>query len=418
MAGWKVVRADEYNALKTEIKGFYEKDKEMNVYLEALRKQIPKLGLPEMGKMSREDIRRAYEQSAPVMGVVNYIAENVGEVMRYFELYDKKGEQILEHPVLTALRRPNDRFSLKKFGTAWAINRLLFGDSLTYVVKKVGKDKGYEFYIIPSQKIATESGSLALMEGVRLLGVAGSPEISMDDCFQSFDYNLDDTSLFGTSKIVAAATYLSVMEKGMQRQEATLEAGGATHIITPKPDDSGTVLPQHAAEVEKLVNGQKSLGKKRFFHIPLDVVHLGDTPVDLNILGSHKDAVTALCFVYRIPVDLYYGQSKYENAKEAKKTIYEQSAIPMANEFADDLLHFLGMDKDGYRLEVNTDKIEVLREKRGEVLDDLNKMHASLNELREANGYERIEESWADAPLMPMGLTYGNEYDIDINENA
>lgn len=418
MARWKLIRAKEYEALQTEIKGFYEEDEKMNVYLEALRKQLPKTGLPDMASMSREDIRRAYEQNAPVMGVVNYIAENVGEVMRYYELYDKEGNVVEDHPILRALRRPNDRFSLKKFGTAWAINRLLFGDAFTYVVKKIGKEGGFSMYIIPSQRVAVESGSLRLMDGIQLLGYVGNRTIKIEDCFESFDYNLDDKSFFGTSKIVAAATYLSVMEKGMQRQDTTLEAGGATHIITPKPDESGTVLPQYAAEVEKLVNGQKSLGKKRFFHIPLEVLQLGNTPLDLNILGSHKDAVTALCFVYRIPVDLYYGQSKYENAKEAKKTIYEQNAIPMANEFADDLLHFLKLDVEGYRLEVNTDKIEVLRASRGEMLDDLGKMHASLNELREANGYAPIEEDWADKPLMPMGLTYGNEFDIDIDENA
>ena len=417
METWKLVRAKEYNALKTEVKGFYEREEEVNTYLASLKKMIPSLGLPDMGRMSREQIRKAYEQNAPVMGVVNYIAENVGEVMRFLELYDKNGEVVEDHPVLKALRRPNDRFSLKKFGTAWAINRLLFGDAFTYVVRKAGKDGDIQLYIIPSQRVVTESGNLRIMEGIRILGMGDSAKISIDEVFESFDYNLDDTSLFGTSKIVAAATYLAVMEKGMQRQETTLEAGGATHLITPKPADDGTVLPKYAAEVEKLVNGQKSLGKKRFFHIPLEVLHLGDTPVDLNILGSHKDAVTALCFVYRIPVDLYYGQAKYENAKEAKKTIYEQNAIPMANEFADDLLHFLKLDEQGFRMEVNTDKIEVLRASRGEMLDDLTKMHASLNEMREANGYAPIEEEWADKPLMPMGLTYGNEFaDIDINE--
>jgi hypothetical protein len=44
-------------------------------------------------------------------------------------------------------------------------------------------------------------------------------------------------------------------------------------------------------------------------------------------------------------------------------------------------------------------------------------MHASLNEMREAYGYDRIEEEWADKPILPMGVTFGNEYDnIDINE--
>ena len=211
--------------------------------------------------------------------------------------------------------------------------------------------------------------------------------------------------------------YLDVMEKGMQRQDKTLAEGGATHLITPKPDATGTVMPKDAQEIEKIANGKGSIGKKRALQFPVEVHQLGSTPVDLNILGSHKDAVTALCFVYRLPVDLYYGQSKYENAKEAKKTIYEQSAIPMANEFADDLVHFLGLDREGYRLEVNTDRIEVLRSKRGEVLDDLAKMHASVNELREANGYDRIEEDWADKPMLPLGVTFGNEYD-DIDENG
>jgi hypothetical protein len=372
------------------------------------------LRLPDLAAISREEIQRVYETSAPVMGVVNYIADNVGEVARYLEL-TKNGEYVEEHPVLAMLARPNDRFTLRKFATAWAVNKLLFGDAWVYAPLKVGKDGGRSLYVIPSQRVVVKNGQ-PLFEGIQLTGVSASRTITPQEVFESFDYNLDDRSLFGTSKIVAAATYLSVMEKGMQRQDTTLEAGGATHIITPKPDESGTVLPQYAHEVEKLVNGQKSLGKKRYFHIPLEVVHIGDNPIDLNILGSHKDAVTALCFVFRIPVDLYYGQAKYENAKEAKKTIYEQNAIPMANEFADDLLHFLGLDKQGYRLEVNTDKIEVLRARRGEMLDDLTKMHASLNELREANGYAPIEEDWANKPLMPMGVTYGNEFDIDITE--
>ena len=124
-----------------------------------------------------------------------------------------------------------------------------------------------------------------------------------------------------------------------------------------------------------------------------------------------------MCFVYRLPVDLYYGQAKYENAKEAKKTIYEQNAIPLANEFAEDLLHYLGLDKEGYELAVNTDYIDVLKDNTGEVLDNLTKMHASLNEMREAYGYDRIEEEWADQPMLPLGVTFGNEYaDIDISE--
>ena len=408
------LRGKDIDALKTEIKGYYEETEKANAYLSAIASQMQGLRLPDITNLGREQIRRAYETSAPVMGVINYIADNVGEVSKYLEL-TKDGEIVEKHPLIDTLLRPNDRYNLRKFVTAWAVNRLLFGDAWVYVTRRMGKEGGWNLYLIPSQRVVVKNGS-PYVEGVQIYGTS-QKTIPIAEVFESFDYNLDDTSFFGTSKVAAAAAYLSVMEKGMKRQDTTLETGGATHIVTPKPDDTGAILPQHAAEAEKLMNGKNSAGKKRFFPFPIEIHQLGNTPVDLSILDSHKEAVTALCFVFRVPVDLYYGQAKYENAKEAKKTIYEQNAIPMANEFAEDLIHYLGLDKEGYRLTVNTDKIDVLQDKPGDILDNLAKMHATLNEMREAYGYDRIEEDWADKPLLPLGVSFGNEYgDIDINE--
>ena len=414
MGTWKLIRTKEYDALQTEIKGYFEQVEESNQYLAALQKQLANgLRLPNIVNIDREGIRRAYETSAPVMGVVNYIAENVGEVANYLEL-TRNGEYVEKHPVLDILRRPNDRFTLRKFLTAWAVNKLLFGDAWVYAPRKMGKDGGVNLYVIPSQRVAVKNGN-PLFDGIELLGMASGTIINAENVFESFDYNLDDTSLFGTSKVAAAAYYLSVMEKGIQRQDKTLEEGGATHLITPKPDAIGSVMPKDRDEIEKLANGKGSIGKKRALQFPVEVHQLGSNPVDLSILESHKEAVTALCFVFRLPVDLYYGQAKYENAKEAKKTIYEQNAIPLANEFAEDLLHYLKLDKEGYQLKVNTDHIDVLKDSTSEVLDNLNKMHASLNEMREAYGYERIEEEWADKPILPLGVSFGNEFE-DISE--
>lgn len=412
MATWKLIRTKEYDALKAELKGFYDNDEAENIYLDTLRRQMQGLRLPDLAAISRGEIQRAYETSAPVMGVVNYIADNVGEVARYLEL-TKNGEYVEKHPLLDTLARPNDRFTLRKFATAWAVNKLLFGDAWVYAPLKVGKDGGRSLYVIPSQRVVVKNGQ-PLFEGIQLTGVSASRTITPQEVFESFDYNLDDSSFFGTSKVAAAAYYLSVMEKGIKRQDKTLEEGGATHLITPKPDATGTIMPKDAQAIEQIAN--KGMGKRKALPMPVEVHTLGNTPVDLSILESHKEAVTALCFVFRLPVDLYYGQSKYENAKEAKKTIYEQQAIPLANELAEDLLRFLGLDKEGYELKVNTDKIEVLKANTGEVLDNLGKMHATLNEMREAYGYERIEEEWADKPLLPMGLQFGNEYDYDISE--
>lgn len=397
-----------------EAKGYYDTLNEANEYFQSIAQFAKRVELPPIDGVTREQIMKIYETSAPVMGVVNYIADNVGEVLRYLEL-TKDGEVDEKHWLNALLRRPNDRFTQRKFGTAWAINKLLFGDAWVFAPETVGAEREVkEMYVIPSHRIAVEHGKLQPIEGVEILGFRRK-KIDITRIFESFDYNLDDTSAYGTSKVVAAAVYLDVMDKGMQRQDVALKNGGVSNIITPAKDNMG-VMPKDADQLEERMNNKKNVGKTLTLRMPIDVHELGNAPVDLDILSSHKEAVTALCFVFKIPVDLYYGQAKYENAKEAKKAVYEQMAIPMANEFAEDLIHFLRLDEQGYELKVNTDYIDVLKDNPGDVLVNLDKMHATLNEMREAYGYDRIEEPWADQPILPMGIQFGNEgavYDID-----
>ena len=420
MFGIKIVSEKEWNGLQTEVKGYYDSANEMNEYFKAIESTLRGRKLAQMGEVSRNDIRDAYARNAAVMGVVNYIAENVGEVARYLELQDAKGNYIESHWVLDLLRHPNDRFNLRRFATAWAVNKLLFGDAWIYAPTAVGKDLGQvgEMYIIPSWRIETLSdGGLKPIKGI---GIAGTPkgEIAMESLVESFDYNLDDSSFFGTSKVVSAAVYLDVIDKGMRRESQALDNGGVANIITPKGDELG-VMPEAAHDIENRFNNKKNINKTLALKVPIEVHQLGNAPVDLSILETHKEAVTALCFVYKVPVDLYYGQAKYENAKEAKKTIYEQNAIPLANEFAEDIITFLSKKNatlKGWKLTVNTDQIDVLKDKAGDVLNNLNLAYCTLNERREAIGYEPIEADYANEPIIPMGMQFGEGMSYDIDE--
>ena len=423
MFGIRITSEKYLSGLERQLKGYYSDADRLNgrnEYLEALTEVLKGAELPPFSPVDRQRIMEIYRTSAPVMGVVNYIAENVGEVSRFLELRDlRSGAYVESHWLLELLRRPNDRFSQRKFFTAWAVNKLLYGDAWVYAPKAVGKDRGTvkEMYVIPSHRIENIRGDIdAPFEGVRLsgLGIRGDRTIQMTDIFESFDYNPDDTSYFGVSRVVAAALYLSLMDRGMTREDTALRNGGVANIITPQPDKLvGAARPSEADSLEKEFNSRSSAGKTKVLRYPVEIHTLGNAPVDLNILESHKEAVTALCFVYRLPVDLYYGQAKYENAKEAKKTIYEQNAIPLANEFAEDLMSYCGLS-GSYELAVNTDRIDVLKGKPADTLNALDSMGASLNERREAMGYERIEEPYADRPMIRMGYQFGEGIDYDI----
>lgn len=418
----KIISTKKYQEL-VQLKGFYDGENASNEYLQHIARQLNGLRLPPMSVMGREEIQKAYETIAPVNGVVDYIADNVGEVMKYLELRQVKPDGDYEYPdkhwLLDVLRKPNDRYNLRRFGKAWAVNRLLFGDAWVYAPLTPGKDRKIDakvgMYVLPSQKVMTETGGIEKpLKGIKLVNTTGDAIDIEGKVFESFDYNLDDTSFYGTSKVVAAAVYLSILDKGMRRQDVSLDNGGVAGVITPKPDTEYGIKPSDADEVEKAINGKTNFNKIRAFRAPIEYTPIGSSPVDLAILASHKEAVTALCFVFHLPVDLYYGQSKYENAKEAKKTIYEQQAIPLAEEFAADLLAYTGLDAQGFELVVNRDEIPALQETPTEVLDRITKMHGSLNELREANGFDTIDEPYANEPIIPLGTQFGNEtYDID-----
>lgn len=430
MFGWKSVRVKdieaieaENKALREEVKGYYENTKAGNAYFEALAPILKGLSLEDFeGAIKRSDLKGAYEGNAPAFGIINLIAKAVGEMFTYLELQKWDGsawKDVEEHWLLDLLKHPNDRYNCKRFGQAWAVNYCVYGDSEVYTPQLVGKEFGTakEMYVIPGHRVGIEKGGYAApMKGLKIMGGKTPQLIEPKDFFMSFQYNLDDTSFFGTSPLVVAAVYLSIIDKGMARQDRALENGGPTALVTPKPDSLG-VMPATADQLTDELNGKDVKGQLKALRAAIEVHTLGVSPVDLDILASHKEAVNALCFIYGVPVDLYYGQAKYENAKEAKKALYEGNAIPLANEFAADLLAHFKMDGE-YRLTVNTDKISVLQDDPSDVLDNLNKMHATLNELREAYGYERIEEEYADKPMIPMATMFGSEGVNDIDETA
>ena len=418
-----------------ETKGYYAPDdNEANEYLRRLLWGMA--GTINFDAIKRDDLYTTYRTCSAAYGIIDRIAKAVAECAAYIELLDDDDKAVEKHWILDLLKHPNDRFTRSRFFYAWSTNYDVFGDAFTYVDRyevgaRMGKIKG--LYIPSGKWVGYENGGVRFPLAGMLIN--GSPElqsIPTEQWFQSFQYNLDDKSFFGFSPLEAAAYDTALLKKGKERLNTAISNGGVNAIISPAKDKDGFVVPQAAAEVEKEVNKAENANKTKFFRQPIEVHEIGSKPVDLSILDSGKESVTALCFAYGIPMDLYYGQSKYENAKEAKKALYESAALPRIRVFCEDFIDYLRRNaktlklKDSdlrLRLEVNTDKIDVLHDDPKDVLQNLTLMHATLNEKREAYGYDRLEGAANpggiyDKPMLPLGTMFGDEYAGDINENA
>ena len=412
--------------LLSEKKGYLYGDNSDNEFLRKLLEVT--FSTTDFGDFGREELYLTYRTNSAVFGIIDRIAKACGEIGQYIELLDKDDNVVEDNPLIKVLKRPNDRFSLYQFLYAWATNYNVFGDAFVYAKKGIGKDLGNiaGMYVIPSQKVEIEKGGWAQpIKGIKIKGSADMDIITPRDYFQSFIYNLDSDTYFGFSPLIAAAYDCQLLKKGKLRLNTSMDNGGVNAIIAPAKDKDGFVVPQAANELEKDLNSNKNANRTMFLRQAVEVTKVGSTPVELGILDGSKDAVTALCFAYGIPMDLYYGQSKYENAKEAKKSLYESAAIPLINVFCNDLMNFVKYDESGkevkqyagMKLVLNTDKIEVIKASTTEVLTNLNLMNATLNEKREVMGYAEIEEDYANKPMFNLGVQFGDMYSPDINEN-
>jgi phage portal protein BeeE len=428
------IKAMEARIKDIEKKGYYTPDdNEANEYLRRLLWGMA--GTIRFDSFTREDLYTTYRTNSAVYGIIDRIAKCVAECAKYIELLDEDDDVVENHWIMELLRHPNDRFTMSRFFYAWSTNYDVFGDAFTYVDRyevgaRMGKIKG--LYIPSGKWVGYENGGVKFpLKGML---INGSPEIQSipnESWFQSFNYNLDDESFFGFSPLLAAAYDTALLKKGKERLNTAISNGGVNVVITPAKDKDGFVVPQAAAEVEKEVNKAENANKTKFFRQPIEVHELGSKPVDLSILDSGKESITALCFAYGIPMDLYYGQSKYENAKEAKKALYESAALPRVRIFCEDFIDYLHRNAKTLRLrdsdlrlhlEVNTDMIDVLQDDPKDVLQNLTLMHATLNELREAYGYDRLEGAENpggiyDKPMLGLGTMFGDEFGGDINEN-
>ena len=406
---------------KIEKKGYYESPTNQdNEYLkQVLQLANAGLKLVDFSEVNRMELVNYFKKNAVVRGIIDTtIASAVAELVDYIELVDKNKKVIDKHWALDVLNKPNDLENKRKFVKAWAINRLITGDAFVYGLEGIGLSKGTftELYVMPSQYVEIITGGLTNpIKGYKVTEVASlEARLTPKNVMFSRDYNPDIKTYYGLSKLYSAAYMVQLLDKSDKRQNTSMENGGVNTLITPKPDSLGSTTATQTENIRKEMNQNKKSNYNAFLPEAVEVHKVGDTPVDLQVLEASKYAINALCFVYGISVDTFLAQAKYENSKEAKKQVYEGAAIPLMNEFLEDFTSFCKLKDEKFIL--NTDKIEILKKSALDQMSVYDKAYMSINERREYLGFPKIKESYADLPVIPMGVSLGDPNAFDFNE--
>lgn len=134
--------------------------------------------------------------------------------------------------------------------------------------------------------------------------------------------------------------------------------------------DHPNIKPEQETEMQakfkKMFGGADNTGKTLFLSRLATYTQLSQSPKELDWTGSEGALNRKICGVFRVPSQILGDPdtSKFSNYKEARKALYQDVSLPLANHLSGELNWWLVPAFNGNNLEVVTDTshIEVLRD--------------------------------------------------------
>lgn len=187
---------------------------------------------------------------------------------------------------------------------------------------------------------------------------------SRNDSLKASDKEL----ILGISPLAAASKAMTVLNSVYEARHVIYDKRGALGFITSAKSDVAGTIPLTPDERKAALDVFHSTYGVKKSKSPIAVV---DAPIsytkinaDIKDLMPHEETAldaTEIANVLRVPREMYMTEGvTYENQKEAEKRLYTSVVIPMAVRKAAELTKFLGLDKVGLMLYVDTTGVDVL----------------------------------------------------------
>lgn len=320
----------------------------------------------------------AYLRNAIAFRCVKLIASSAAAAP--WLLYGRGGKEVEAHAILDLLARPSPITSGASFFEAAYAYYLLAGNSY---VEAVGPELGEpkELWALRPDRMQVIPGRFGLPEGYRYT-VNGlmkdwqcNPLNGQGQIMHLKDFNpLDDW--YGMSRIEAAAYGIDRHNAASAHNKALLDNGARpSGALVFKPvkvsENEYAAAPQSmidAARDRLQANnvGPAAAGKAMVFSGDVTWEEMGISPKDMDFGEGKDDAARDICTALGVPhVLIVPGQSTFNNVREAKLSLYEDTVLPLLDQFADGLNAWLcPRFGDGLRLAVDEDAIPALEFKR------------------------------------------------------
>jgi HK97 family phage portal protein len=362
--------------------------------------------------------KEGYQQNAVVYACVNMIANAVAGVPTVLYSDEAREKEVLRHPLLRLLARPNPAQGKAQFLRSVTTNLMLSGNAY---VERVGPDNKppLEMYALRPDRVKVKVGDSVTPVAGYEYTVSGEPVVLPPERVLHLKLTHPLSDWYGMSPLEAAARSVDQNNDSKTWNVALLQNAarppGAFVSTDPLTDEQ---FQRMRTLIEEKYSGGRNAGRPLLLEGGITWQELGLSPLDMAWEAGQKLSAREIAVALGVPPQLIGipDSQTYANYQEARKALYEETILPLLGLIYGELdswlppLYQSAERKEGDRLSVwyDADEIEALQEDRQKVWERAIKAKQAgvltANEARAALGYEerpegdKLQEQTVQAP--------------------
>jgi len=304
------------------------------------------------------------------------------------KIRDGKLEEIIEHPLLNLLARPNDFQGQGMFFEEITAFYFISGNSYIYRAGPEGKPP-QKLWSLKPHRVKVISGNTTFLIGGYEYRVEGQEPVKYgpEEILHIKTFHpLNDYYGLSPLQIAAKGIDISNMAENwnLKLLENDMRPPGAIKFEKPLTPEQRKQFRKYLREIYL---GHEHAGMPLILEGATDWKQFAITPKDADWLNSDKLNTRKICSVLNVPPELI-GDSEnktYSNYKEARKAFYMETILPFMDRLRDELNNWLTpLYGDFLFLDYDRDKIEALREEMNAVYERMSRAWwLTVNERRE-----------------------------------
>ncbi len=317
--------------------------------------------------------------------------------------------EIVSHPLIDLLQKPNPMQGQSSFTESVIAYYLISGNSYIEAVLPTPNAAPMELWSLRPDKMKIIPGPIGLPMAFEFTAsskkiifpvdqITGASNILHMKTFHPTD------NWYGMSSIESALYSIDQHNESGKWNTSLLQNQGApSGVITIKQDASNPLglLPDTQFEnmketIRQNLEGASNAGRTLLLEGGMDWKQMGLSPKEMDWIEGRKMASRDIALAFGVPPIILNipGDSTFNNYKEARLSLYEDTILPMMDNLQDELNKWLvPRFGDNLFLKYNSDTIPALDAKRSEKFTLISGAgFLSINEKRAAVGYSPVDD--------------------------